>query len=249
MEAAWATAAGLIPMMLILVVLIWSWRLLNRLWLRPKKLERLLREQGLQGNPYRFLVGDLNEILKMGNEAKSKPMNLSDDIVPRVISYFQHSVNEHGKNSFIWFGPIPRVTLTDPELIKDVLNKIYDFPKLNTNSLLKLLASGLVTLDGEKWNKHRRIISPAFNLEKLKIMLPIFFESCNDLISKWKGMLSSDGLCEMDVWPFLQNLASDVISRTAFGSSYEEGKRIFQLQKEQAEITMEVIRKVYIPGW
>lgn len=80
-------------------------------------------------------------------------------------------------------------------------------------------------------------------------MLPIFFKSCNDLISKWEGMLSSDGSCEMDVWPFLLNLASDVISRTAFGSSYEEGKRVFQLQKEHAELTMRIIMTVYIPGW
>ena len=69
------------------------------------------------------------------------------------------------------------------------------------------------------------------------------------MISKWEGMLSSNGSCEMDVWPFLQNLASDVISRTAFGSSYEEGIRIFQLQKEQAELATKVIIKVYIPGW
>ena len=69
------------------------------------------------------------------------------------------------------------------------------------------------------------------------------------MINKWDEMLSSDGSCEMDVWPFLQNLASDVISRTAFGSSYEEGIRIFQLQKEQAELTMKVMMKVYIPGW
>jgi hypothetical protein len=62
-------------------------------------------------------------------------------------------------------------------------------------------------------------------------------------------MLSSDGSCEMDVWPFLQNLASDVISRTAFGSSYEEGRRIFQLQIEQAELAKTVMMKVYIPGF
>ncbi|KAK7244046.1 hypothetical protein RIF29_38864 [Crotalaria pallida] len=233
----------------VILTVIWGWRMLNWLWLRPKKLERLLGEQGLQCNPYRILVGDLKEILKSRKETESKPMTLSDDIVPYVSSYLQQSVNTHGKNSFIWIGTIPRVTLKDPELIKDVFNKIYEFPKPITNPLIKLLADGLANYEGEKWSKHRRIINPAFSLEKLKIMLPIFFISCNDLISKWVGMLSSDGSCEMDVWPFLQNLASDAISRTAFGSSYEEGKRIFELQKEQAELTMKVILRVYIPGW
>jgi hypothetical protein len=62
-------------------------------------------------------------------------------------------------------------------------------------------------------------------------------------------MLSSDGSCEIDVWPSLQNLASDVISRTAFGSSYEEGKRIFQLQREQAELITKAVMKSFIPLW
>ncbi|PNX91177.1 secologanin synthase-like protein [Trifolium pratense] len=149
----------------------------------------------------------------------------------------------------MWFGPTPRVILTDPELVKEVFNKIYDFQKPNNNPLVRILATGLIIHEGEKWNKHRKIINPAFHLEKLKMMLPIFFESCNDLISKWEGMLSSDGSCEIDVWPSIQNLSSDVIARTAFGSSYEEGVKIFQLQKEQAELTMEVLTKIYIPGW
>ena len=80
-------------------------------------------------------------------------------------------------------------------------------------------------------------------------MLPIFFESCNDMISEWEGMLSSDGSCDMDIWPFLQNMTSDVISRTSFGSSYEEGKRIFQLLKEQTERVMRVLMSVYVPGF
>jgi len=63
------------------------------------------------------------------------------------------------------------VTLTDPELIKDVFNKPYDFQKVNTNPQLLLLAPGLVSLEGEKWSKHRKIINPAFNLEKLKVRL------------------------------------------------------------------------------
>ncbi|XP_045801116.1 cytochrome P450 72A68-like isoform X3 [Trifolium pratense] len=244
-----ATTTAIILFTLMILVLTCAWRILNWVWLKPKKLEKLLREQGLKGNSYRLLVGDAKDLLKMRKEATSKPMSLSDDIVPRVFTYIQHSVAKYGKNSFMWFGPVPRVNISDPELIKDVLNKNYDFPKPQSNPLVKLLAYGLVSLEGEQWSKHRKIINPAFHLEKLKIMLPIFFKSCDDLIKKWDIMLSSDGTCEMDVWPFLQSLASDVISRTAFGSSYEEGKRIFQLQTEQAELTKKVIANVYIPGW
>jgi len=58
------------------------------------------------------------------------------------------------------------VIITEPELIKDVFNKIYDFPKPDMNPQVKLLATGLLNYEGEKWNRHRRIVNPAFNLEK-----------------------------------------------------------------------------------
>ncbi|KAI5440462.1 hypothetical protein KIW84_010078, partial [Lathyrus oleraceus] len=228
--------------------LICAWRVLNLMWLRPKKLEKVLREQGLHGNSYRIFVGDVMDLYKMEKEAKSKPMNLSDDIVQRVSPYLQKSLKILGKNSFIWFGTKPRVVLTEPEQIKDVLNKITEFPRTNYK-ISKLLISGLAIHEGEKWSKHRKLINPAFHLEKLKIMTPSFFISCNDLISKWEEMLSSDGSCEIDIWPSLQNLTSDAISRTAFGSSYEEGKRIFQLQKEQSELLIKVVTKSFIPLW
>ncbi|KAK7401718.1 hypothetical protein VNO78_13420 [Psophocarpus tetragonolobus] len=245
MEAAWATILTLI----LILTLICTLKVLNWVWLRPKRFERLLRQQGFKGNPYKLFLGDSKELLKMRNEALSKPINLSDDIVPRVVSFDQHIVNKYGKNSFIWIGPKPRVMISDPEQIKDVFNKIHDFPKPLLHPLVKLLASGLAGYEGEKWSTHRRIINPAFNLEKLKIMLPLFFKSCNDMVNKWEEMLSSDGSCELDAWPFLQNLASDVISRSAFGSSYDEGRRIFQLLREQIQILINELLKVQIPGW
>ena len=93
------------------------------------------------------------------------------------------------------------------------------------------------------------ILTPSDFLVAPQTMLPLFFESCNDLVNKWEGMLSSDGSCEIDAWPFLQNLASDVIARSAFGSSFEEGRRIFQLQREQAKLALQLILKIQIPGW
>ncbi|KAG2406450.1 hypothetical protein LR48_Vigan03g270400 [Vigna angularis] len=250
MEESWSTStsASACIVLIVLLTLTCAWRVLNWLWLRPKRLERLMRDQGLQGNPYRLFNGDLKQMMKMQKEVTSKTMKLSHDIAPRVFSYHLQSVIKHGKNPFIWFGRKPRVIITEPELIKDVLNKIYAFPKPDTNPLVKLVATGLLNYEGEKWHKHRRIVSPAFNMEKLKNMLPIFFNSCNDLIIKWEEM-SSDGSCEIDLWPFLQNLTSDIIARAAFGSSYEEGRRIFELLKEQAQLAAQSMMKDYIPGW
>lgn len=51
------------------------------------------------------------------------------------------------------------------------------------------------------------------------------------------------------MWPFLETLTSDAISRTAFGSNYEDGRQIFELQKEQAELILQAARWLYIPGW
>nr|GEU60949.1 cytochrome P450 CYP72A219-like [Tanacetum cinerariifolium] len=79
-------------------------------------------------------------------------------------------------------------------------------------------------------------------------MVPAFYTSCVEVINKWEERLKNERSCEVDVWPYLQTLSADAISRTAFGSSYEEGKRVFELQREQAELVMQLIQSVYIPG-
>ncbi|KAB1216169.1 hypothetical protein CJ030_MR4G011986 [Morella rubra] len=232
------------------VIVTSAWRALRWVWLKPKKLERCLREQGLCGNSYRLLFGDLKDSSRMIKQAKSKPMNFTHDIAPRVFPYVQQTVKNYGKNSFVWMGPTPRVNILNPEQVKDVFSKIYDFRKpAGGNPLIKLLALGLANYEAEKWAKHRKIINPAFHLEKLKNMLPAFHQSCNDMISKWESLVPEKGSIELDAWPYLQNLASDMISRTAFGSSYDEGTKIFKIQREQAELVMTLLQSVYIPGW
>ena len=81
------------------------------------------------------------------------------------------TIKNAGKNYFIWMGPKPVVNIMDPELIRDVFLKYNAFRKPPPHPLGKLLATGLVTLEGEQWTKRRKIISPAFHLEKLKVIL------------------------------------------------------------------------------
>ena len=82
-------------------------------------------------------------------------------------------------------------------------------------------------------------------------MMPAFSTCCTELIDRWESKVSdaSDGSYEVDIWPEFQNLTGDVISRTAFGSSFMEGRRIFQLQGEQAERVIKAFQYIYIPGF
>ncbi|KAJ3674383.1 hypothetical protein LUZ60_004999 [Juncus effusus] len=229
--------------------LLWgTLRALEWAWFRPRRLDRVLRRQGMRGTVYRPISGDMKENSRLNKEACTKPMPLSHDIVPRVQPLLYRTIKEHGKFSFTWFGPYPRVTITDPELVREVLsNKFGHFGKQKFSRIGKLLADGLVSYEGEKWAKHRRILNPAFHLEKLKCMLPAFSICSDELINKWKNSAGSDGSFELDVWPELQNLTGDVISRAAFGSSYEEGRRIFLLQGEIQERLVEAFKIIYIP--
>ncbi|KAL3806371.1 hypothetical protein ACJIZ3_000614 [Penstemon smallii] len=228
----------LLKLVAVSFVLFVAWKILNWVWFRPRKLEKYLREQGFNGNSYKFLFGDFKEMRTMMQEANSKPIiNFSNHIVPRVMPSIHKALTKYGENCFIWFGPRPAVLITDPEIIREILSKSYIFQKPSANPYGKLLARGVANYETNKWAKHRRLINPAFHVEKLKHMLPSFYLSCAEMLSKWEKIVDCD-----------QESRDDAISRTAFGSSYEEGRNIFQLQKEQAKLVMKAMGSIYIPG-
>ncbi|ONM40052.1 cytochrome P450 family 72 subfamily A polypeptide 8 [Zea mays] len=246
----WSLLQGLLA----LLVAWGAYRAAQTFWLRPRRLGRALRAQGLTGTAYRFPAGDLKENARLNDEARSRPMQppCSHDVVPRVMPHLFNTVKDHGNICITWFGPIPRVVITEAELVRDILsNKFGHFEKFTNKSLGKMIALGVASYDGEKWAKHRRILNPAFHLEKLKRMQPAFLTCCTELIDRWDKEVAggSDGSFELDVWPEFQSLTGDVISRTAFGSSFMEGRRIFQLQAEQAERVIKAFQYIYIPGF
>lgn len=77
----------------------------------------------------------------------------------------------------------------------------------------------------------------------------MFTISCGKMMEKWERMVSLQGTCEVDMWPEFQKFTADVISRAAFGSDYEEGKKIFELQKELILLVVEAMKTIYIPGF
>ncbi|CAI9097009.1 OLC1v1033291C1 [Oldenlandia corymbosa var. corymbosa] len=183
-------------------------------------------------------------------QAHSNPViDLSDDISPRVIPEVIHLTHKYGKNTYIWYGPVPSILVQDPKLVWEASQDVNLFHKHDSSEFSRLLAPGLASYNGAKWAKHRKLVTPAFRMEKLKHMLPPFVTSTNELLRKWEEIVSPQGWFELDVWPSFSTLSSDAISRTAFGSSYEEGRRIFELQEELTALLINSMGSSFIPGW
>ncbi|KAF8696982.1 hypothetical protein HU200_036629 [Digitaria exilis] len=236
-----------------LAALWFTWRVLEWAWLSPRRVGRALRAQGLRGTAYRFPSGDLPEEVRLLAAEVAKPMPLlSHDISARVAPLLYKGVKDHGKVSMGWEGPTPRVILNDPKLVREVLSNKFGHFKISQlpANFIKMVANGLANHEGEKWVVHRKIINPAFHVEKLKKMLPAFTSCTSELIKRWEDLVESGKGREIDVWPELQDLTGDAISRAAFGSSLSEGRRIFRIQSEQVQLATHMSKtSLYIPGY
>lgn len=80
-------------------------------------------------------------------------------------------------------------------------------------------------------------------------MLPAFRDSCAEMVDKWEMIVAETESGELDVWPDIKKLTADVISRAAFGSSYKDGQKIFELLKEQTDLANLMMPSIFIPGY
>lgn len=141
------------------------------------------------------------------------------------------------------------MVITEPEIAKEILtNREGIFLKTKSRgNVKKLLGEGLVLAEGPKWLKLRKLANHAFYAESLKEMIPAMIESVERMLQGWKQYEGK----EFDVSQEFKVMSSEVISRTAFGSSYLEGKNIFDMLTKLGFLLMKNVDRIrpfeYIP--
>ncbi|XVE81360.1 hypothetical protein DITRI_Ditri15bG0057200 [Diplodiscus trichospermus] len=220
-------------------------KVLYEYWWIPLRIQHLLRSQGVDGPPYRFIHGNNKEVNKLIKEASSKPMALTHDIVPRVMPHVYSWINRYGKNYLFWNGIKAQLVITEPEIVKEVLKDGEKlFPKSKPPIYnRRLVGRGLLLADGEKWVKQRKMANYAFHGESLKNMTPAIVASVETMLEKWKCQEGK----EIEVFKEFRLLTSEMISRTAFGSSYLEGEKIFDFLLKLSMIASRNRFKAWIP--
>lgn len=78
------------------VVVLAFGKLLNWTWFRPRKLEKFLRKQGLKGNSYRPVFGDLKDFIRASRAEQPKFIQLSDNILPHIFPYHHAYLSNYG---------------------------------------------------------------------------------------------------------------------------------------------------------
>ncbi|XP_004297207.1 PREDICTED: cytochrome P450 734A1-like [Fragaria vesca subsp. vesca] len=205
-------------------------KVLHRLWWTPTRFQKLMASQGIRGPSYKLIHGNTKEINNMKIQAMSRPRNLSHDIVSAVHPHIHSWTNIYGKNYLQWHGTQAQLVITEPELCREILNdKEKAYPKMEPIPFIKKLFGeglGTRTKSDEKWAQLRRISNHSFLGESsLKNKIPATIDSAGTMLQRWKNHEGK----EIEVYEEFRLLTAEVISRTAFGSSYLEGQHIFDM--------------------
>ncbi|XP_054707944.1 cytochrome P450 4V2-like [Uloborus diversus] len=109
----------------------------------------------------------------------------------------------------------PHVVLYKAELIKTLINHPQALDKASSYSLLEcMFAGGLLTSNGEKWRRRRKLITPTFHLEILRSYLGIFNEQSMIFLEKLKE-LPKEPYIEVD--NLLGKYSVDIVCDSAMG--------------------------------
>nr|GMC97019.1 cytokinin hydroxylase-like [Ipomoea batatas]GMD00903.1 cytokinin hydroxylase-like [Ipomoea batatas] len=198
----------------LLLLLKVAYETISYYWLTPRRIKKAMEKQGVRGPKPRFLVGNIFDVASMLKKSTAGDMeSVSHDVVSRLMPHYVAWREIYGKRFIYWNGVEPRLCLTEPDLMKELLSKytaVTGKSWMQREGAKHFTGRGLLMSNGENCYARHMV------------------ECTTEMLRSLQNAVET-GQTEFDIDSCMTRLAADIISRTEFGSSYEKGKRIFEL--------------------
>ncbi|XP_055908580.1 probable cytochrome P450 313b1 [Eupeodes corollae] len=163
----------------------------------------------------------------------------------KFLSYLTEITNKYSSPCISWMGSKCFLYTSDPETVETVFNSPSctnkgDFYKFMASSI----GDGLFTSSSPRWNKHRKLINPAFSRQIINQFLPIFDSSANILITK----LQTNGDEKQHLYDLLKKCVLKAACQTTMGKEMEfQNDRFSELFESYKNIMDVSVQRMLCP--
>ncbi|KAH0454120.1 hypothetical protein IEQ34_016044 [Dendrobium chrysotoxum] len=248
--------SGLVFCSILLLITAWSiGKLLEIFWWKPRKIQKLFLDQGIGGPPYKPFIGSIGELAKIYTKARTaqslpqtSETNLLSNTLPLAFPHLPIWREKYGSVYLYWYGRQPRLSISDPELIKGLTSAPRKYYQSIQHPLIyNLIGKSVLAAGGEPWNNQRKLLNPFFLVESLKNLPNLVVDTVDEKIETWKSLMKSNEL-EVDACKEFENITQDIIVQIMLGNDAKKGLQIAHLQSEQTAIASKLVKIFYIPG-
>ena len=171
------------------------------------------------------------------------------EILKNPLPFHRQNFNEKGDIFRLKVGFNTEVFFTrDTAFAQYVLQKNqknYVKSKIQTEDLVKYVGEGLLTSEGEKWKKQRKMMQPAFHKKQLENLLSGMQDT---IVSEYKSIKTNKTI---DLFPILNDLAFQTVVKSLFTKA-ANGKDMERLQfitEANQRMLVKELRQPYLGWW
>ncbi|WP_431132453.1 cytochrome P450 [Psychroserpens mesophilus] len=171
------------------------------------------------------------------------------EILKNPLPFHHRNFNEKGDIFRLKVGFNSDVFFTrDTAFAQYVLQKNqknYVKSKIQTEDLVKYVGEGLLTSEGEKWKKQRKMMQPAFHKKQLETLLNGMQDT---IVSEFKNIKIND---TTDLFPILNDLAFQTVVKSLFTKAAKETdmERLQFITEANQKMLVRELRQPYLGWW
>jgi cytochrome P450 len=159
-------------------------------------------------------------------------------------TFAAHARASEGPCFLLWTGPVPHVTVTDPDLIRDVL--LHQDPRLvrDVSASRLMFRSSILALSGEPWRPRRTLMNPAYHRDQVRDMVAVIAEESAALVEEWGRRGATPFRPNRD----LSRLMLRILGRVSFDEAFDHDPSMQRrLHRAMVTLSVEVTRRQFAP--